>query len=135
MTTVLSIFGLCYLFAWCFVGLYLGFKHESHSEALESSAKKGNLADYFAIWSVWKMHAGAHAHALLLALICIIVALLMPQIGLADTAKNILGILLMVGTILASIFHWFYFKPLLGLGSIMFLIAVLMTLIGFIKGS
>ncbi len=63
MTTVLSIFGLCYLFAWCFVGLYLGFKHESHREALESSAKKGNLA---------------------------------------DTAKNILGILLIVGTILAS---------------------------------
>jgi len=134
MTTVLSIFGLCYLLAWCFVGLYLGLKHESHREALESSAKKGNLADYFGIWSVWKMHAGAHAHALLLALICIIVALLMPQIGLADTAKNILGILLMVGTILASICHWFYFKPLLALGSIMFLIAVLMTLIGFIKG-
>lgn len=134
MTTVLSIFGLCYLFVWCFVGLYLGFKHESHSEALESSAKEGNLADYFGIWSTWKMHAGAHAHALLLALICIAVALLMPQIGLADTAKNILGILLIVGTILASISHWFYFRPLLALGSIMFLIAVLMTLIGFIKG-
>ena len=134
MTTALSVFGLCYLFVWCIVGLYLGFKHESHREALESSAKKGNLADYFGIWSAWKMHAGAHAHALLLALICIVVALLMPQIVLADTAQNILGILLIVGTILASVFHWFYFKPLLALGSVMFLIGFLMTLIGFIKG-
>ena len=134
MVAILIKFGLGYLFVWCVVGLYLGFKHDSHRQALESSAKKENLADYFATWSAWKMHAGAHAHALLLALICIIVALLMPQIGFADTTRNILGILLIVGTILASIFHWFYFKPLLALGSIMFLIGFLMALIGFIKG-
>ncbi len=134
MTTVLSIFGLCYLFVWCFVGLYLGFKHESHREALESSAKEGNLADYFAIWSTWKMHAGAHAHALLLALICIVVALIMPQIVLADIIKTILVVLLIVGTVLASIAHWFYFKPVLGLGATLFLIGFLMSVIGFIKG-
>ena len=134
MVAVLTKFGLGYLFVWCVVGLYLGFKHDSHREALEAAAKKGNFADYFARWSAWKMHAGAHAHALLLALICIIVALIMPQIGLADTAKNILGILLIIGTILASISHWFYFKPLLALGSLMFLIGFLMTFVGFIKG-
>ena len=80
------------------------------------------------------MRAGAHAHALLLALICIVIALLMPQVGFADAAKNVLGILLILGAILASVAHWFYFKPLLALGSIMFLIGSLMTLIGFIKG-
>ncbi len=134
MTTVLGVFGLCYLFLWCFVGLYLGLKHESHVEELESSAKKGSLTDYFGIWSAWKMHAGAHAHALLLALICIIVALIMPQMGLADMAKTILGVLLIVGTILASVFHWFYFKPLVGLGSVLFLFGILMSIIGFIRG-
>ena len=134
MTTVLSVFGLCYLFGWSFVGLYLGLKHESHLEELESSAKKGNLTDYFGTWSAWKMHAGAHAHALLLALICIIVALIMPQIGLTDMAKTILGVLLIVGTVLASVFHWFYFKPLVGLGSVLFLIGILMTIVGFVKG-
>lgn len=80
------------------------------------------------------MHAGAHAHALLLALICIIIALLMPQIGFADTAENILGTLLIAGTILASLSHRFYFRPLLALGSIMFLIGLLMSIIGFVKG-
>ncbi len=134
MTTALGVFGLCYLFVWCFVGLYLGIKHESHVEELESSAKKGSLTDYFGIWSAWKMHAGAHGHALLLALICIIVALIMPQIGLADMAKTILAVLLIVGTVLASVFHWFYFKPLLGLGSALFLIGILMTIVGFVKG-
>lgn len=133
MITVLIVFGLCYLFAWGFVGLYLGIKHESYLEQLESSAKKGKLLDYFSTWNTWKMHAGSHAHALLLALICIIVALIMPQIGLADVTKNILGILLIVGTVLASIAHWFSFKPLMGLGSVLFLIGILMTIIGFIK--
>ena len=134
MITVLNVFGLCYLFVWSFIGLYLGFKHEPHLEELESSAKKGNLADYFSTWSAWKIHAGSHAHALLLALICIIVALIMPQMGLAEITKIILGILLIAGTVLASVFHWFYFKPLLGVGSVLFLIGILMSIIGFIKG-
>jgi len=134
MTTVLSVFGLCYLFLWSVIGLYLGVKHESHVKKLESSAKKGSLQDYFGEWSVWKMHAGSHAHALLLALICIIVALIMPQMVLADTIKTILVVLLIVGTILASVAHWFYFKPVLGLGAALFLVGLLMSIIGFIKG-
>ena len=134
MNTVLSVFGLCSLFAWSLVGLYLGLKHESHLKELESSAKKGNLADYFSTWSVWKTHAGAHGHALLQALICIIVALILPQMGFADMAIIVLGVLLIVGTVVASIAHWFYFIPLMGLGSVLFLIGILMSIIGFIKG-
>ena len=80
------------------------------------------------------MHAGSHAHALLLALICIVVALIMPQIVLAETIKTILVVLLIVGTVLASVAHWFYFKPILALGSILFLIGILVSIAGFIKG-
>ncbi len=134
MITVLSVFGLCYLFVWSVIGFYLGVKHESHVQKLESSAKKGNLQDYFGEWSVWKLHAGGHAHALLLALICIIVALIMPQMVLTETIKTILVVLLFVGTVLASVAHWFYFKPILGLGSALFLIGLLISIIGFIKG-
>lgn len=134
MTALLSVFGLCYLFVWCVIGLYLGIKHESHVEKIESSAKKGNLPDYFGEWSLWKLRAGGHAHALLLALICIIVALIMPQMVLADTIKTILVVLLIVGTVLASVAHWFYFKPVLGLGAVLFLVGLLMCIIGFIKG-
>ena len=134
MITVLSVFGLCYLFLWSLIGFYLGIKHESHVQKLKSSAKKGNLQDYFGEWSVWKLHAGGHAHALLLALICILVALIMPQMVLADTIKTILVVLLIVGTVLASVAHWFYFKPVLGLGSALFLIGLLISIIGFIRG-
>ena len=134
MITVLSVFGLCYLFVWSVIGFYLGVKHESHVQKLESSAKKGNLQDYFGEWSVWKLHAGGHAHALLLALICIIVALIMPQMVLTETIKTVLVVLLIVGTVLASVAHWFYFKPVLGLGSALFLIGLFISIIGFIKG-
>ena len=134
MATVLSVFGLCYLFVWCVIGLYLGVKHKSHVQELESSAKKGNLTDYFNAWSVWKLHAGSHAHALLLALICIIVALIMPQMVLTETIKTVLGVLLIAGTILASVAHWFYFRPLMALGSLLFLSGILMSIIVFIKG-
>ena len=134
MNTVLSVFGLCSLFVWSVVGLYLGLKHEPHLKELESSANKGKLADYFSIWSAWKTHASSHAHALLQALICIIVALIIPQMGFADMAITVLGVLLIVGTVVASIAHWFYFIPLMGLGSVLFLIGILMTIIGFIKG-
>lgn len=78
--------------------------------------------------------AGGHAHALLLALICIIVALIMPQMVLTETIKTILGLLLIVGTVLASVAHWFYFEPILGLGSALFLIGLLMSVIGFTRG-
>lgn len=134
MNTVLSVFGLCSLFAWSLLGLYLGLKHESHLKELESSAKKGTLADYFSIWSAWKTRAGTHSHAMLQALVCVIVALIIPQMGFGDMAINILGILLIVGTVVASIAHWFYFIPLIGLGSVLFLIGILMSTIGFIRG-
>lgn len=134
MNTVLSVFGLCSLFAWSLVGGYLGHKHESHLKELESSAKKGSLADYFSTWSVWKTHAGSHGHALLQALICIIVALIIPQMGFGDLAINILGVLLIVGSVVASIAHWFYFIPLMALGSALFSAGILMSIIGFVTG-
>jgi len=134
MITVLTVFGLCSLFAWSLVGMFLGHAHESHLKELESSAKKGNLADYFSRWSTWKTHAGSHGHALLQALICIIVALIIPQMGFGDMAINILGVLLIVGSIVASIAHWFYFIPLIALGNVLFLIGILMSTVGFIRG-
>ncbi len=134
MGTVLSVFGLCYLFVWSVVGLFLGIKHDAHVRALESSAKKGSLQDFFGEWSKWKLHAGSHAHAPLLALICIIIGLIMPQMILADTIKTVLVVLLIVGTILSSIAHWFYFKPVLGLGAVLFLVGLFMSIMGFIRG-
>ena len=134
MRKVLIAFGLIWVFVWCGVGFYLGPQYIPHVREMEKLAQEGNLVEFWSTWNAWKMHATSHAHALCLSFLVIIVALVMPDMRFSDKTKKILGVLLIVGVVLSSIFEWFHFLPLRVPGEILVVAMVLMGSIGIIKG-
>jgi hypothetical protein len=58
----------------------------------------------------------------------------MPDMDFSDKAKNVLGILLIVGVVLSTIFGWFLFLPLVVLGELLVVAMVLMSFIGVMRG-
>jgi hypothetical protein len=58
----------------------------------------------------------------------------MPDMDFSDKAKEVLGILLIVGVVLSTLFGWFLFPPLVVLGELLVVAMVLMSFIGVMRG-
>ena len=76
MRTVLIAFGLMWVFVWCGVGFYVGSQHTPYIQQMEALAQEGNLEELWSTMNAWKMHATSHSHALCLAFLLILVALI-----------------------------------------------------------
>lgn len=58
----------------------------------------------------------------------------MPDMRFSDRAKKVLGLLLIVGVVLSTIFGWFLFLPLVVLGEFLVVAMVLMSFVGVMRG-
>jgi len=134
MREILIAFGLIWVFVWSGVGFYLGSQHMPHIQEIEKLAQEGNLVEFWSTMNAWKMRSSNHAHALCFASVMILVALVMPDMRFSDRAKNVLGVLLIVGVVSSTIFGWFHFLPLVVPGEILVVAMVMMSSIGIIKG-
>ena len=134
MRKILIAFGLIWVFVWCGVGYYLGSQHMPHIQEMEKLAQEGNLVEFWNTMNVWKLRASSHSHALGFTSLLILVALVMPDMRFSDRAKKVLGILLIVGVVLSTIFGWFLFLPLVLLGEVLVVSMVLMSFIGIMRG-
>ena len=134
MRKILIAFGLIWVFVWCGVGFYLGSQHMPHIQEMEKLAQEGNLVEFWNTMNVWKLRASSHSHALGFTSLLILVALVMPDMRFSDRAKKVLGILLIVGVVLSTIFGWFLFLPLVLLGEVLVVSMVLMSFIGIMRG-
>ena len=105
-----------------------------HIQEMEKLAQEGNLEEFWSTMNAWKMHATSHSHALCFASLLILVALVMPDMRFSDRAKKVLGVLLIVGVVLSTIFGWFHFLPLIVLGETLVVAMVLMSFIGIMRG-
>jgi len=134
MRKILIAFGLIWVFVCCGVGFFLGSQHLPHIQEMEKLAREGNLVEFWSTMNVWKLHASSHSHALGFAFILVLVALVMPDMRFTERAKKVLGVLLVVGVVLSTIFGWFLFLPLVLLGEILIVAMVLMSFIGIMRG-
>jgi len=134
MGKVMITFGLIWIFIWCVVGLSLGVGYKAYALKMGDFAEQGNLVEFWKTFSSWKSRSVAHSHALCITFVLILVALTMPYIKLADNIKWITGLLLIIGVVLASIFDWFKFLPLMIVGDILIIAMVLVSFIGALKG-
>lgn len=134
MRRILIAFGLMWVFVWCWVGFYLGSQHLPHIEEMEKLAREGNLVEFWSTMNIWKLRASSHSHSLGFASILILVALVMPDMSFSDGTKKALGVLLIVGVALSSIFGWFLFLPLVLIGEILVVAVVLMGFLGVLRG-
>jgi len=116
------------------LGFYLGSQHMPHIQEMEKLAQEGNLVEFWNTMNVWKLRASSHSHALGFTSLLILVALVMPDMRFSDRAKKVLGILLIVGVVLSTIFGWFLFLPLVLLGEVLVVSMVLMSFIGIMRG-
>ena len=112
----------------------MGLKHESHGERLFNLMKENKLEEYEQIRNAWQWKSAVHAHGMLLSLVTLAIGLLIPQIIGSDVYIVIMCGLLMISPVIWSIFGWWFFKPILGLGDFCFVIGIFMGAIGFIRG-
>lgn len=133
MKRTLIIFGMFWLLVFCAYGLYMGFEGIAHEEQMEEIAEAGELESFWETWEDWKGLANAHAHALGFAILALLFGLLFDEIHLADKLKQIMGFLLITGSVLASVFQVVYVMALIGLGDLCVLVAIFMGFIGVIK--
>jgi len=134
MGKVMIAFSLIWIFVWCIAGFYLGMTHLAYNNKMAELAKQGNLVDFWNTFSAWKHHSVAHAHAIGTSFILILIALVMPYIKFSDKVKWTIGLLLIIGVALYSIFDWFFFDPLLIAGGILIVAMVLVSFIGALRG-
>jgi len=66
--------------------------------------------------------------------VLILIALAMPYMEFSDKVKWVNGILLIIGVVLAGIFDWFKFVPLMIVGDILIIAMVLVSFTGALKG-
>jgi len=133
MKRTLIIFGMFWLLVFGAYGLYMGFQDDIHEEQMEALAEAGNLESFWEAWEGWKVLANAHAHALGFAILALLFGLAFEEIHLSDKLKQIMGLLLIVGSIVSSVFQVFYSENLLGLGHLLVFFAIVLVFVGAIK--
>jgi len=136
MKKFLIAFGLIWIFLWCVFGLYLGaVQHDPYVEKMGSFANEGNFSEFWNAQFWWSSQSSAHAHALCYSFILIIIALVLPEMKYSEKMKKVIGILLTIGVILASVCGWLAIKALMAMGAFLIIASVLMGFIGIIQGS
>jgi len=133
MQKKLIAFGLIWLLLFCVVGFVIGIQHADYTEEIEEIAAENNLEEYWASWSDWKAQAVSHAHALCFATIAILLGLIIPLINFGESTINVMGWLLIIGVILASVFELYKVLPLMVIGHLLIMIALVIAIIGAFK--
>ena len=133
MKRTIIAFGLLWIIIWCVFGLFLSIQAVPYLEKVQTMAQEGNLEACWGSYSVWKANTNTHAHSLCLSFIAILVGFIIPETGLSDKSQKILGILLITGVVLASIFQLLWVLPVMILGDVLVIVAVLMSFVGMIK--
>jgi hypothetical protein len=134
MKKALIIFGLVWFLAGGLLGIYLAAESKAVYNDMEVAINSGDSVKVWDIFNSWRGRVSTHTHALSLSLLAIIIALTMSEMRFSEKTKLILGIVLILGVALSGIFSWFYFEPLMGLGYILILVTILMSIVGVVKG-
>lgn len=133
MADALVVFGFSWMVIGAFIGLYLAGKHEPHLGQLEEIAKSGSLIDYHRTLDAYKWKVTVHAHSFLFALVGIAVGLVMPRMSYSPTVTAVLAVTLMVSPVVWTVGGWRLSKPIMAIGDLLLLLALVTTVVGLAK--
>jgi len=133
MRKTLLIFGLSWIVLFCLLGVYLGVGFTAYTREAQAALEAQEFSRFLEVQASWKHKTSAHAHALCLSFLTLFLALLMPHMVLSGKVKVVLGVLLIVGTVLASIFGWIYVPPVMAVGDILVILATILALWGILR--
>ncbi|RLA46572.1 MAG: hypothetical protein DRR42_18310 [Gammaproteobacteria bacterium] len=134
MTEVLLVFGFSWVLVGCFLGLIQGVKHTQHHATLDQYAKSDDLLAYHQELISFKQKTTAHTHTMLFPVVVILIALSMPLNGYAGDHPAILVIGLIVATVIWTIGGVLNLKPLKGIGDLLLIVSIMVTIEGLAKG-
>jgi len=133
MRKVLFVFALSWIVLFCLLGVYLGVGLAAYLGEARAALEAQEFSRFLEIQAAWKQKTSAHAHALCLSFLTLFLALLMPHMALSGRVRVILGVFLIVGTVLASIFGWIGFPPVMAAGDLLVILATLLALWGILR--
>ena len=117
-----------------FRALMMGLRHEAHVELLQNLIAEKNFREYEVARGQWQWRKAVHAHGMLLSMVTIVVGLLVPSMNCPGLFVVVMGTFLIVPQITWSIFGWWFHRPLLGLGDVLFVLGVIMGTVGYLGG-
>ncbi len=130
---LLLVFGFFWLIVGSVLGLVQGIKHEGHNARLDLLAENGDLQGYHQEFSTFRHRTTNHSHSMLFPLVAIVIGLTMPLTGYSDIHATVLAAGSIAAMIIWTIGGILNFRPIMGLGDILLLGAIVMTLVGVVK--
>jgi len=121
-------FALIWIVLGCVLGFVLGAVQTKYLQNMQEFAQSNNLSGFWAEMSSWKHYSGAHSHGLCLATVAFLIGLAM----VAEVIKRLQGVtswLLAIGTVTMSLGEIFIVVPMMVIGGIMFIIALVLAFI------
>ncbi|MGQ9623192.1 MAG: hypothetical protein ACUVTO_07150 [Candidatus Caldatribacteriaceae bacterium] len=133
MRKTLFIFSLSWVVLFCLLGVYLAIRSTAYTREIKAALEAQEFSRFLELQASWKHKTSAHAHALCLSFLTLLLAFLMPHMVLSGKVKVLLGIFLVIGTVLASIFGWIHVPPVMAAGDILVILATILALWGILR--
>lgn len=131
---LLLVFGFFWTIVGAVIGMILGLRHIKYVEQMDNLAKAGDLAGYHRHLSAFKHSTTTHTHSMLFAVMILVIALSFPLTGFANPQGNVLAVLLISATVIWTVGSLLDVRAAMGLGDLLLLGAIIMTLWGLIEG-
>lgn len=123
-------FGFFWMVVGCVLGMVQGIKHIGHHARLDVLAKAGDLRGYHQESSAFKHRTTTHTHTILFSLVAITIGLTLPFTGYSGIHTTVLTMSLIAAMIIWTIGGVFNLRPVMGLGDMLLLGSIVMTLVG-----
>ncbi|MFQ5825046.1 MAG: hypothetical protein ACE5JB_13415 [bacterium] len=129
---ILIIGSFIWLISWSILGLKAGVAHPEWVEKMKSISQKGGLDEFWSTYDGFKIQIPAHAHANTFACITFLIglAIKLEIIGYSPQFQTALAIGFFVAMVLAAIGERFRIVPVAAIGSMLFLVGLIVSLIG-----
>ena len=123
---------LAWIIIWSAMGIKPGINHQKWLDNMKSASQEGGLGKFWSIFDDYKIFTHAHAHTLSFSCVAFLVGLAMEveMIGFSSGFQVGLAIWLFVGVVLAGIGARLRFAPITGVGSLLFLTALIVNFVG-----
>jgi len=125
-------FSFIWLIIWSILGLKTAKAHPQWVENMKSISQKGQLDEFWSAYDGYKLEVPAHAHANGFAGIIFLIGLAMKLevIGYSSQFLTGLAIGFAIAMILAAIGERFRIIPLAAIGSMLFVVGLIISFIG-----
>lgn len=133
MDPVLTAFGLCWMCAAALFGLSLGVRHDAWLARLAALAEGGRLEEYHREFIDYRSRVTVHAHAFLFSVVCVAVSVVPKGPAFGPRLADALAWAFIAATAIWSIGAMARFRPLMALGDLVFLAALLSTAFGLLR--